>query len=161
SGPPLADLAAHAGRDFLAINLVVRWFEHSPPLRHCEPREGVLMVGAWARRCKGQSTASSAQRPRLPGTLLSLPGASEKEVAYLLEGVRPEYEPCRGTSQALQISISSGRLSTSALRNFTIRSPFQIASADSSSRLPRICSLRRSRQHPTTRPAKSIVKLTH
>ena len=38
-----------------------------------------------------------------------------------------KYEPCQGTSQALQMLMSSGRFFDSALRNCTIRSPFQIS----------------------------------
>jgi hypothetical protein len=62
-----------------------------------------------------------------PGSaLLSAPGAGEEEVPDLSKGVRPEYEPCHGTSHALQMPMPCGCFSVRALRRFTMLSPFQI-----------------------------------
>jgi len=58
--------------------------------------------------------------------LLSAPGAGEEEVPDLSKGVRPEYEPCHGTSHALEMAMACGRFSVRALRRFSIVSPFQI-----------------------------------
>src|SRR5713101_2369849 len=123
------------------------------------------MIGADLQCCKGtyclfESAGGRVRRKRCLSQGQRLQAPEKKKFRTFSSGVRPEYEPCQGTSQALQMPMSCGRLSTSALRSAIILGPFQISSAGCSSRLPRTYSLLRSRQQPTTRPAKSTVKLT-
>jgi len=58
--------------------------------------------------------------------LISAPGAGKKKFRTFSKGGRPEYEPCHGTSHALQMPMACGRFSVRALRRFTILSPFEI-----------------------------------